>query len=388
METGLIANFNGPPLTAEIPVSLALETQVLVNESEMPSMYWVNTKAGTLHSLIETTVAPFVRSGSRVTSLVVDATENKLYWTERTSDSSGTIQRVNLDGTEVELLARLLTAPLGIAIDTVADKLYWTNSDRAIQSANLNGENIRTVIQLEDEIIEKTTTDCAPKALDIGFGSFRAKVGGGCDTETTYINLTSPADLAVDSVIGKLYWTELSGRIRSVNLDGTNLDTLATDLGTPGGIAVADGKIYWTEEIGRHRGRIKCADLNGTNIETLARLQGGPAGISVDPMAGKVYWTNVYGGIQRTDINGGDEIENVAFVVAPGDFALASRMQQTAPATTTTDATVSITPSSIASPAVGEQLEFSLNITDGEAVAGYQATVQFDDNCSPLCLSV
>ncbi len=45
----------------------------------------------------------------------------------------------------------------------------------------------------------------------------------------------------------------------------------------------------------------------------------------------------------------------------------------------TTDATVSITPSSIASPAVGQQLEFSLNITGGEAVAGYEATVQFDD---------
>ena len=47
--------------------------------------------------------------------------------------------------------------------------------------------------------------------------------------------------------------------------------------------------------------------------------------------------------------------------------------------TPTTDATVSITPASIVSPAVGEQLEFSLNITGGEAVAGYQATVQFND---------
>ena len=46
--------------------------------------------------------------------------------------------------------------------------------------------------------------------------------------------------------------------------------------------------------------------------------------------------------------------------------------------TPTTDATVSITPSSIASPAVGEQLAFTLNITSGEAVAGYEASVQFD----------
>ncbi len=43
-----------------------------------------------------------------------------------------------------------------------------------------------------------------------------------------------------------------------------------------------------------------------------------------------------------------------------------------------TDAVVSISPSSVASPAVGEQLEVSLNITGGEGVAGYQATVQFD----------
>ena len=45
----------------------------------------------------------------------------------------------------------------------------------------------------------------------------------------------------------------------------------------------------------------------------------------------------------------------------------------------TVDATVSISPASVASPALGEQLEISLNITGGEAVAGYQATVQFDD---------
>lgn len=39
---------------------------------------------------------------------------------------------------------------------------------------------------------------------------------------------------------------------------------------------------------------------------------------------------------------------------------------------------VSITPASVASPAIGEQITFNFNITGGEAVAGYQATVQFD----------
>ena len=44
----------------------------------------------------------------------------------------------------------------------------------------------------------------------------------------------------------------------------------------------------------------------------------------------------------------------------------------------TTAATVHISPTSVPSTAVGAQMEFSLNITSGEAVAGYQATVQFD----------
>ena len=44
----------------------------------------------------------------------------------------------------------------------------------------------------------------------------------------------------------------------------------------------------------------------------------------------------------------------------------------------TADATVSITPSPVSSPAIGEQLTLSLTITDGQTVAGYQATVQFD----------
>ena len=42
------------------------------------------------------------------------------------------------------------------------------------------------------------------------------------------------------------------------------------------------------------------------------------------------------------------------------------------------DATVSISPAPIVSPAVGEQLTLNLNIAGGENIAGYQATVSYD----------
>ena len=43
-----------------------------------------------------------------------------------------------------------------------------------------------------------------------------------------------------------------------------------------------------------------------------------------------------------------------------------------------TDTTISVSPAMVASPAIGEQLTFSLKITNGEKVAGYQATISYD----------
>ena len=48
------------------------------------------------------------------------------------------------------------------------------------------------------------------------------------------------------------------------------------------------------------------------------------------------------------------------------------------PVVAATDAVVSISPSPVISPAVGEQLTLNLKITAGEAVAGYQFIVRFD----------
>ena len=45
---------------------------------------------------------------------------------------------------------------------------------------------------------------------------------------------------------------------------------------------------------------------------------------------------------------------------------------------TTTDTTVRVSPATLPSPAIGEQLTLSLNIADGENVAGYQVTIGFD----------
>ena len=337
----IIVDHYGPPLAATLPVTVKTGQQVLVPDSQRPSMFWINTERDKIESL-----EPFDAVTQQVTSLNVDTVGGKVYWSEHGSDG-GTIKRANFDGTSTESLVTLPTTPQSITVDTVRKKLYWINTfEGKIQSVDLNGENITTIIRFDDIITH----------------------------------------IAVDAEGAKLYWADSQLRIRRVNPDGTRIETTLTGWESNrsrgvGGIAIADGKIYWTERRNSSivGGIIYRANLNGTNLETLATPQGTPTGVAVDTVNGKVYWANSHGGIQRMDINGG-EIENVVYgITAPGGLALgAVSMQPTTPETPTTDAIVSISPVSVASPAIGQQIEFMLNITGAETVAGYQATVQFD----------
>ena len=321
----IIENYDGPPLTAKLPVTIETELRVLIPELQEQPMFWVNTQTGKIGSS-----EYFDAITNEVTVLTVDRTSEKLYWGER-SKSGGVIKRADFNGTNVEALVTLSSVPRGIVVDAVRNKMYWTNSDLQIQTATLEGEEISTVIQLEEDILEETKRSCSSGGI-FWLLVIPLSYGGGCDTETVRINLTSPTDIAVNTADGRLYWTEFSGRIRRVNLDGTGLDTLMSDIGSPYGITIADGKIYWAEEIDKNSGKIQRANPNGTNVETLATVQGLPTGISVDTEAGKVYWANSLGGIQRMDINNGEVEAVVSGISSPGDFVLVPSVQ---PATTT-----------------------------------------------------
>ena len=341
----LIKDYNGPPLTATFPITVKTGKQMLISETLLPSMYWINTDTNKIESLDR-----FDAVTDQVASLTVDTADGKVYWSKH-SNSAGTIKRANLDGTNVEVLVTHPTTPQSITVDAPGKKLYWINSlEGKIQRVDLSGGNIETIIQLDDNITH----------------------------------------IAVDTKGGKLYWVDSEFRIRRMNLDGTDIETILTGWNSYlsrgiGGMVIADGKIYWTEQQVWYRvsGKIHRANLNGTNVETLATPLGEPLGIAVDTMEGKVYWTNSSGGIQRIDISGG-EIENVVYgIAAPRDLALGTAVTPITPTTpetsATTDTIVNISPASVASPAIGQQLTISLEIEDGKAIAGYQATVQFDD---------
>ena len=320
---------------------------ILVGEGNRPPMYWIDTKTGTLHRLTGDKAENLVPSAQKATSLAVDVATGKLYWAEKTGERTGRIRRANLDGNpNVQLVKNLTSVPQGIALDGTNGKIYVTNAWGKVQRLNVDGSNF------EPNLIT---------------------------------GLDAPKSLTLDVPGGKVYWTEGSGRIRRANLDGSKIETVVTDLATPMDIAIFGNTLYWAEKTGENRGEIRYAHLNGNRsagIHTTFQ-QGFPVGIAVDGVEHMLYWTTSLGNIDRSALDGSTPQENVVTGLdAPGILAVQVKAPKApeipTPEIRATDALVRISPSSVISPAVGEQLTVNLNITAGEAVAGYQVTVGFD----------
>ena len=275
-----------PNLKLDIEISQP-SVVVQVGASERPPMYWINVNSGTLHRLVGAEVENLVPGVRNATGLAIDVAGGKLYWTEKTSNTTGKIRRANLDGRNVQLVKELKSVPHGIALDAAGRKLYWTASSGKIKRANLNGSGSENVVP------------------------------GG---------LESPKGLALDVSGGKVYWTEMPGRIRRANLDGSNVEgVVATDSGTPMNLVVFDGTVYWTQKTGENLGEIRFVAMDGNSgvVTRNTFTQGFPVGIALDAVENKLYWTTSRGEIGRSTLGGSDFQPNlVTGLSAPGAFVL------------------------------------------------------------------
>ena len=134
-----------------------------------------------------------------------------------------------------------------------------------------------------------------------------------------------PVGIALDMSGGKIYWTDRDNvdfanpnarnSIRRMNLDGTNTETLVT--GGPSvkeaiALDTAGGKMYWVDwNTFTGAGKIQRANLDGTNVEDVVPELIDPRGIALDFSRGKMYWTDGGAGkIQRANFDGSN-IENL-----------------------------------------------------------------------------
>ena len=254
-----------PDLDGEI----YLKTVVQVAPGKHSSLYWVAAKTGTLHRLIADKVKNLVPGVRNATSIAVDAVAEKLYWTEKVDNRTGKIQSANLDGTNVQLVKNLTSAPLDIALDITSGKLYLTNAWGKIQRMNLDG------------------SDFQPNLVT---------------------GLKTPQNLVLDTANGKLYWTEqiskTTGKVQRANLDGSNVRLVKKLTSAPRGITldIVNRKLYLTNAWGK----LQRMNLDGSNFQpNFITGLASPGQVAVDVIGDKVYWTE-QGKLRRADLNGGN----------------------------------------------------------------------------------
>ena len=137
------ANLNGSSIQ-NVLENLSDPTDIIVSNG---FIYW--TEGGNTIRRINTTGQKVARDVAAdldtVGGIAVDG--GKVYWTEQTGAGSGSINVSNLNGTNFETLKTLLSAPMGIAVDTAGSKLYWTNARGRVQSGSLSVGKVTNVVE-------------------------------------------------------------------------------------------------------------------------------------------------------------------------------------------------------------------------------------------------
>lgn len=196
-------------------------------------------------------------------------TNQKVYWSDFDQAlGSNNIWRMDLDGSNPEVIISGLNDPWGIAIDNTNEKIYWGDSDGTVSKADLDGTN-----------------------QEIGFFSVSGAqwTGISLDVENNKMYLYD-------------YWIE---EIHSVNMDGTNDQIILTGIwGFSMFVDTVNDKLYF-EDWGYTEKLFRC-NLDGSNLQDVNSTLGSRTyGIDIDHSTGKLYYSGrTTGEIYRSDLDG------------------------------------------------------------------------------------
>ncbi|KAJ0178036.1 hypothetical protein K1T71_005859 [Dendrolimus kikuchii] len=199
---------------------------------------WMSAKnpdAANIHNIISKGINP--------EGISYDWTQKKVYWTDSSNNS---IYAMNLDGTELVMIARV-ERPRAIVVDPCNGSLYYTDWGRF----GTSGKIYRTTMagSLKKAIVDK--------------------------------DLSQPSGLTIDFDDSMLYWTDaVREKIERSKLDGTEREVLISATIYPFAITVFRNYIYWTDL--QLRGVYRAEKHTGANmIEMVKRLEDSPRDIHI-----------------------------------------------------------------------------------------------------------
>lgn len=173
--------------------------------------------------------------------LVLDASSQRVYWTEHGWGLPGRIQSSKIDGSDVhDFVGQSAGTPCGLALDESSGFLYWIDAGHFSRRAGA----IKRA-RIDDAIVEEIAT----------------------------IEALGPRDLVLDSEAGYLYWSEqLGSRIYRIRTNGKDLEEIAPfETEKPAGLALDTSRhlLYWIDQLDGHIVRYDLRSKATTTIATI-----------------------------------------------------------------------------------------------------------------------
>jgi hypothetical protein len=209
--------------------------------------------------------------------------------------NSGSILRLDDTGLHVIVArypridgnAQSCNGPQGIAVDPVAETVYWPSNDGAgFFRARFDGTNLEQLTGISASA-RAIAVDIKNKKLywDNGPALVRSNLNGG-DTEGPVIESVSGfRQIAFDPLTAKIYWND-GTHVKRADADGSNIEDIFVGTSVFA-LDTFERKMYFaypSQELRR-------ADLDGSNQE-LVLSHVGLVALAVDSDERRVYWSD------------------------------------------------------------------------------------------------
>lgn len=269
----------------------------------------------------------------------------KLYIAE---NGATDIRRSNIDGTSLETINgnAFVSTLRSLVFDEQRNTVFWIESNTIIRKATLTVIGGNTRLDYSSSFVSVTgaffqSLAINPKTRELlmssNGGIYKISLDASGTTTVLPAALISPFNIStfdVDLVNNKIYFLRpiTTTEIWMANLNGTGLtnivpNTIGTESMRDITVDPIGGKIYYTNVSGA-TGQVVTRNLTGADpaVAIVTSLPNTIKGISLDINSGFVFWadggTGTSGAIGRAKLNGSGKINIVTGLNAPLDVAL------------------------------------------------------------------
>ncbi len=263
-----------------------IEKQVTIKDPNalLVRLFFIDAAGGSINEI----GGGSIDIGAYGTGIAYDPVNEHIYYT---NDDDLTLMRVDLDGSNSEVISDVFGAPRDIALDIPNNKVYVADRGTGINAIWEVDLSTKTSTVLYDNATHGLGE--LPVGLDLHNGDLyitcvavdaEAVWVGNVDGSgvTRIIGYTAGGfgyGITVDPVNEKIIFDNSdTGQLMRANLDGSNIESLVDTGNRVYGIGIdnTNDKIYWTE---RNSGSVFMANLDGSGQVTLTADYNDPRGL-------------------------------------------------------------------------------------------------------------